>query len=662
MKKRNSKMKSSVKTRLIVSIILIAAIPLIVATGVCFYSSALQSSKAAKSNLEWATHYLQATFNNLYTKTQTALVAIADSQETRNFIKTGEGEKTLKAYMLKINDEFNDDNQIVLSNDQGMMILRSDDKALTDISDRDYWQGASKGEVTASGVLVSKSSGERSISLGVPVFDEDGKTVIGVLHRSYNLNQIHEMLAEEGGESFIVDKYGILAAHSQYEISGDDEPMDFSQSPYMTSGKETDTYESTATGVRSYVCYAKEPITGCTVCMALTVSEVMSSATRSAITIIILGIILLVIGAVVSYFLATSFTKPVIAVSGALSTISQGEFVNINKYTHRTDEFGLIVNSTNSLVDSLSSIVGSIKDSSSTVGSSSEELSQMANDIATTTESVAEAVAQIAAGAAQQAEDIQSAAENTSQIVDAVESVQQSTVTMTELAGRMKNASKTSSSSLANLQKATVEMTDKIEEISSRISSTQQAVSIINERVEGISGIASQTNLLSLNASIEAARAGEAGRGFAVVAEEIRKLADESESLASDIRVNMDNLLSESKQAVEAAAQVMEENESQKNALGETLEAVNSMLDDIEETVKRVALISDEADTCVSSNVVVTNVMTSLSAISEENASSTETTGASVEQLSATVTTLAQSASNLKDIAEQLNEEMKFFK
>ncbi|MBE5905809.1 MAG: methyl-accepting chemotaxis protein, partial [Lachnospiraceae bacterium] len=159
-----------------------------------------------------------------------------------------------------------------------------------------------------------------------------------------------------------------------------------------------------------------------------------------------------------------------------------------------------------------------------------------------------------------------------------------------------------------------------------------------------------------------AARAGEMGAGFAVVAEEIRKLADDSDSLASEIRSEMDALLSEAQKAVHAATQVMEGNVEQQKALGDTFDSVKGMLVDIEETVKSVAKITTEAETCVSSNTAVSSAMTSLSAISEENAASSETTGASVEELSATVTTLAESASHLKDIAEQLNEEMQFFK
>ncbi|MBR5636076.1 MAG: methyl-accepting chemotaxis protein, partial [Pseudobutyrivibrio sp.] len=324
--------------------------------------------------------------------------------------------------------------------------------------------------------------------------------------------------------------------------------------------------------------------------------------------------------------------------------------------------FGHIVNYTNTVIEKLSRIVASIMDSSSNVGESSEELSMMADQINATAESVAVAVQQIASGAVQQAEEIQSAAQSTNKITDAVGNVQDSTVEMSTLADRMKNASEASSSSLAVLQNTSSDMTLKIEEIAQKISSTQDAVSNINERVEGISGIAAQTNLLSLNASIEAARAGEAGKGFAVVAEEIRKLADDSESLAQEIRVLMDELLAEAEQAVNAASHVMNGNIEQQKALGEALDTVLGMLQDIDVTVESVTKISGEANTCVSSNTVVANAMSSLSAISEENAASSETTGASVEELSATVATLAESALHLKGIAEQLNEEMKFFK
>lgn len=121
-------------------------------------------------------------------------------------------------------------------------------------------------------------------------------------------------------------------------------------------------------------------------------------------------------------------------------------------------------------------------------------------------------------------------------------------------------------------------------------------------------------------------------------------------------------LLNSDAKVVAAAEDVKNGNNEQQIAIGETLDAVNGMLQDIGSTVGGVKDILNGADTCASSKNAVVDTMSALSAISEENAASSEETGASMQELSATVTTLACSADNLKDIAEQLNEEMKFFK
>jgi methyl-accepting chemotaxis protein len=86
------------------------------------------------------------------------------------------------------------------------------------------------------------------------------------------------------------------------------------------------------------------------------------------------------------------------------------------------------------------------------------------------------------------------------------------------------------------------------------------------------------------------------------------------------------------------------------------------MINDINDTVGGVQTISSGAERCDTSKNAVVDVMSALSAISEENAASSEETGASMQELSATVTTLAGSANGLKDIADKLNRDMEFFK
>ncbi|MBE5908301.1 MAG: HAMP domain-containing protein [Lachnospiraceae bacterium] len=654
---------NSVKTSLIAIMLLVAIIPLNVAVAISYFTSTSKAKEDAQQSLATETQFLQAEFNKTIVNTKSAMEVLAASPTTIEFLKTKDAAlgSEVKAHMQRANKSFEDENTIVLSDTTGMMVLRSDDAKLTNISDRVYYKTALSGQANVSSIVVSPSTNSRNLCVAVPVVDPQTNAVVGVLHRSYSLNNFHELFAANSKESFLIDSEGILAAHAQYEITPEDEPVDFSKSPYMTSGKTSDTYISTATGVKTYVSYMKDPISNYTICNAVPVSEVTSQARKSAMTIVMIGVLMLVVVAVISVVMANGFTKPILAVDEILSALANGRFVRIEKYTNRKDEFGDMVRNSNAVIDKLEEIVGHIKNSSNTVNESSDELAIMANQIAATTETVAEAVQQIAAGASEQAVAVQKSAENTASITDAVEAVQSSTNDLNDLAVRMKQASEDSSAALGSFQELSTAMNEKINGISERIAATQNAVAEINERVVGISDIAAQTNLLSLNASIEAARAGEAGRGFSVVAEEIRKLADGSESLAQEIKTVMTTLLTESTEAVTAAKEIIESNEEQQASLDTTLAAVQGMLNDIEETVSSVASISTATDQCVDSNREVSDAMASLSAISEENAASSETTGASVEELSATVSELAESASGLKTIAEELSEKIAFF-
>ena len=124
----------------------------------------------------------------------------------------------------------------------------------------------------------------------------------------------------------------------------------------------------------------------------------------------------------------------------------------------------------------------------------------------------------------------------------------------------------------------------------------------------------------------------------------------------------MDILLSKSSSAVEMSDAVRKENERQQDIISSTVQSVKDMIDDISSTAASARSIETEVDGCINANGVVSNAMSSLSSVSQENAGSAENTGASVEELFATATTLAESADALKEISDQLNHEMAFFR
>ncbi len=657
---------SSIKNKLIALLLAIAIVPLIISISVSYVTSTNKALADAQDSLEWQAWYIQASFKSIIEQNMDLIRQIGENPTILAYMtapEAGISDDVIMTTLKSVDDVLADGNATTLTGADGMQIFRTDGGNLVDVHEREYFKQAMNGQPYMSDVITSASTGTRQVTFAAPVKDSAGNCY-GIVQRNYNLDEIHDFLAEESSDAFIVDRTGLIAAHAQYKIGpGEHEEEYRDKSEFMTSGKDDGFYfVDTGRGYDAYVAYVKEPNTQYTVCTASNSKEVLGTSRKAATIVIIIGVIMAIIVGVISIIVGRSLIAPINAVCDSLSDLADGRFKRINKLQGRKDEFGVMINSTNTVVDKLSSIVENIKASASGVGDSSEELSDMANQIAQTAEDVSNAVQEIASGATQQADEIQSASENVGRIGDAVGDVQTSTGSLSSLANKMKEASEISSNSLASLQDSSTEMTAKIDEISKTIAATQDAVTNINDKVEGIASIATQTNLLSLNASIEAARAGEAGKGFAVVAEEIGKLADDSKTMADEIRKEMDILLEQSQAAVQAADDVKQGNQDQQIALGETLNAVNGMLGDIGSTVGGVQLISEGADTCETSKNAVVDTMSALSAISEENAASSEETGASMQELSATVTTLAGSASNLKDIAEQLNKEMEFFK
>ena len=176
-----------------------------------------------------------------------------------------------------------------------------------------------------------------------------------------------------------------------------------------------------------------------------------------------------------------------------------------------------------------------------------------------------------------------------------------------------------------------------------------------------ITEIAQQTHLLSLNASIEAARAGEYGKGFSVVASEIGVLSNQSKQAAESINAIVETLVEESKKNVEIIESLSESIQEQNYQLTTTKDDMDVVVDNVNSVESSTKMIADKIRLLNQLKGSFSDIISELSAISQQNAASTEETNASMEELNATFSLISNAASELRDMAETLNEKMSYF-
>ncbi len=367
---------------------------------------------------------------------------------------------------------------------------------------------------------------------------------------------------------------------------------------------------------------------------------------------------------VIGILITSIVVSPILKIAGLTENVANMDFSENMiqaKLGRRKDEIGLMARSLGVLRQSLSDVVTGIRDNCNTLLTSAEMLHSGATKTSQTMEQVGNAVQDISASANNQAKETQDATGNVILIGDMVEDTTDTVNTLMESVNAVNSANQNAKDIIANLRQINRESENYIDIIAKQTESTNESVLKIAEATNLITDIASETSLLSLNASIEAARAGEQGRGFAVVASEIQKLAVQSSESASKIDEIIQVLLSDSEKAVSTMKQVKEIISQQTEYIVTTDSAFVEMQKGVEETMKGIHSISEKTSEMDSARKNVVDVVNNLTAIAEENAACTEQTAASVSEISSIVEDIASKADNLNTIATELETQINIF-
>lgn len=328
---------------------------------------------------------------------------------------------------------------------------------------------------------------------------------------------------------------------------------------------------------------------------------------------------------------------------------------------NRRDEIGDMVRSIYKLTSSLKEIVSSIIRTSHSLDDFTKRFDTSFQLITNTIDQINYAVEGIANGATSQAGETMNANTEVASMGSAIDETAERVTILGESSQKMKSYSDTASITLDQLVGISEKTKKSVDHVQKQTNLTNQSAQEIRAATDLITNIASQTNLLSLNASIEAARAGENGKGFAVVADEIRNLSEQSKESAEKIVAVVNNLLQNSDTSVrtmnEVAGIIVEQNQK----LEDTKEMFDSLNVEIDAVATAIREIGEQTELLNQTKNTVMSIVDSLEAIAKENATNTEQTSASMLELNHIVKECSDSTGELVTLAKELVQNTKQF-
>ncbi|ADC50656.1 putative methyl-accepting chemotaxis protein [Alkalihalophilus pseudofirmus OF4] len=370
---------------------------------------------------------------------------------------------------------------------------------------------------------------------------------------------------------------------------------------------------------------------------------------------------LIVTTTIILIFVRFILIRPLNRLQSAIRQASKGD-LSVTIQNASKDEIGQLSMAFDEMMKDLRHLILKTNQTVGEVTGSSNQLNSVAEENSKAIEQITYAIQDVNTGAEEQVK-------RANELVDTARGVsaqmRESSLTIDKVS---KFAVSTNEKAIEG-NKLVVDTINQMNEIHHTVGSTSKVISTLEEKsktigeiVGLITGIADQTNLLALNATIEAARAGEHGRGFAIVAQEVRKLAEQSTGAGENIKKIIQDIQTETHQAVklmEEGKEVVKKGIDKVNLTGNGFTGILKDIQLMKEQTNEMNVIIDQVN---QQSINMTGKIEDVAVIAEQASSSIQTISASAEEQNASMEEISSSVSLLNNLAQDLSGELQQFK